>query len=106
MVGMVGAELKDGSIWCLKSVYVTPEYRGQGIGTRLLEKMVETLERNHHAHVIELTVNTVQLAAVRVYKKCGFTVREIKENQESGDGKKYTKFSMYRNFCPIPVGHH
>ncbi len=105
IVGMVGAELKDGGIWSLKSVYVAFEYRGQGIGTRLLEKIIEKLERNRHAHMIELTVNTVQSAAVSVYKKCGFTVREVKENQESGDGKKYTKFNMYRNFYPVSVSY-
>lgn len=103
IVGMVGAELKDESTWCLKSVYVAYEYRGQGIGTKLLEGIVEKLERNCDARMIELIVNTVQLAAIRVYTKCGFVVREVMENQKSGDGKRYTKFSMYRNVRLIPA---
>lgn len=103
IVGIVSAELKNTKSWNLKSVYVAQEYRGQGIGTKLLEGVIEKLERNYNAHMIELTVNSLQSAAIRVYKKCGFVVREIMENQESGDGKHYTKFSMYRNFCPIMV---
>ncbi|HRH23064.1 MAG TPA: GNAT family N-acetyltransferase [Candidatus Magasanikbacteria bacterium] len=106
IVGMVGADLRDEKTWCLKSVFVAYEYRGQGIGTRLLEEVIEKLERNYHARMIELTVNILQIAAIRVYTKCGFVVREIMENQESGDGKKYTKFNMYRNFCPITMQGH
>ncbi len=105
MVGMVSAELRGESTWCLKSVYVTGEYRGQGIGTRLLEGVIAELEKNYTVQVIELTVNTLQTAAIRVYTKCGFVVREIMENQVSGDGKTYTKYSMRRNFCSIPVNH-
>ncbi len=89
--------------WNLKSVYVQPQYRGQGIGTTLLESTIERLEKILHAEVIELTVNTLQKSAIRIYTKCGFIIKQTMENQVSGDGRLYTKFIMYRNFCPLPI---
>jgi putative acetyltransferase len=101
IVGIVGAEKKNNETWILKSVYVQSEYRGQGIGTKLLQSIIQILEERKHAEVIELTVNTIQKAAVHVYTKCEFQIKEVLENQQSGDGNLYIKFIMYRNVCTI-----
>lgn len=101
IIGIVGTEKGINDTWTLKSVYVKPEHRGQGIGTALLEAIIWKLDHLHHARIIELKVNTRQEVAINLYKKCGFTVVDTLENQESGDGNLYTKFIMYRNACAI-----
>ena len=105
VVGIVGARKKENSDWILKEVYVRENNRGQGIGTQLLEAMMWRLDHVHSAIKIELIVNTRQHAAVALYKKCGFIVAGVLENQESGDGNFYTKFIMYRNTCAVKPVH-
>lgn len=103
IVGIVGAEIKQNNTWVLKEVYVQKEYRGQGVGSRLLEAIVWKLDHIHHARTVELKVNTKQEVAINLYKKFGFIVESVLENQKSGDGNLYTKFVMYRNQCSLQI---
>lgn len=99
IIGIVGAEKKENDTWVLKEVYVQKEYRGKNFGSGLLEAIIWKLDHIHHAQIIKLKVNSKQEAAINLYKKCGFIVETVLENQESGDGNRYTKFVMYRNKC-------
>lgn len=94
MAGMIGARYDIDGIWRVQSVYVRALCRGQGIGATLVERLVGKLEQVYHAKNIILIVNTTQQVAIHTYLKSGFVVREVLENQESGDGKYYTKFVM------------
>lgn len=53
------------------AIACTPDARGQGVGTRLIEGL---LARAHHDGVARLclSVRVDNLAAVRVYERCGF----------------------------------
>ncbi len=102
-IGIVGAEKKSDTIWTLKEVYVRDKYRGQGIGRRLLEAIIWKLDHQYSAQIIELRVNTRQEAAINLYKKCGFSIVSTIENQESGDGNRYTKFNMCRKRSRVHV---
>jgi ribosomal protein S18 acetylase RimI-like enzyme len=53
------------------SVAVVPEYRGQGIGTRLLERLLQ--EASHHHAAVSLSV-TADNPALRLYQRLGFDI--------------------------------
>jgi ribosomal protein S18 acetylase RimI-like enzyme len=55
-------------------VYVSTDYRGKGVGTRLLERTLSMIHRNKRIVKVELAVNPEQRAAVRMYEKAGFVV--------------------------------
>jgi len=56
------------------SVYVTPKYRGRGIGTMLLKRAMAEIRRNRDAAKAQLSVNPLLLPAVALYKRAGFQV--------------------------------
>lgn len=55
------------------NVAVLPQYRRRGIGTRLLETVAD-FSKVQGCERIELEVNTANVEAVELYKKCGFEV--------------------------------
>lgn len=55
-------------------VYVSAHYRGQGVGTRLLEHSLRSIRRKGRVIKVKPAVNPEQPAAVRLYKKAGFVV--------------------------------
>lgn len=61
------------------NIAVLPEYRRQGIATNLIYKMTEFASDNECLRC-ELEVNTMNEAAVGVYKKCGFQVAGLRKN--------------------------
>lgn len=65
---------------------VLEEYRGQGIGKQLIEK-VEEHYKNSEFENINLT--TYQFQAPEFYKKCGFEVEFIRKNKNNEKLSKY-----------------
>lgn len=64
---------KDGGdIWLLKSLFVTPNYQGRGIGRRLFR---ESYKAAPEGMSIELTVIQANARAVRMYEQEGFHYR-------------------------------
>ena len=55
-------------IW-IEDIYVIPEYRSQGIGTRFLKEV----ESKYSDCLLRLEAEAENIAALRVYKKCGFS---------------------------------
>ncbi|NQT26000.1 GNAT family N-acetyltransferase [candidate division KSB1 bacterium] len=53
------------------SIAVLPEYRGQGIGTMLLEEMLKIAERRYRAVSLSVSIENM---ANRLYKRLGFKV--------------------------------
>jgi RimJ/RimL family protein N-acetyltransferase len=79
------------------SVYVVigilKDYRGQGIGTRLFEKLEEwAVERKIRR--LELTTVTQNVAGVALYKKMGFEVEGTKKDSLLIDGEFVDEFYM------------
>jgi RimJ/RimL family protein N-acetyltransferase len=60
-----------------------PEFRGKGIGGRLLKDVLDHSKR-FGLEKVELNVYTTNLPAIALYKKCGF--------EEEGIIRKYRKF--------------
>ncbi|WP_413303386.1 GNAT family N-acetyltransferase [Bacillus sp. 1P10SD] len=79
------------------SVYIVigilKDYRGQGIGTRLFEKLEDwAVERNFRR--LELTTVTRNVAGVALYKKMGFEVEGIKKDSLIIDGEFVDEYYM------------
>ncbi|WP_243292152.1 GNAT family N-acetyltransferase [Bacillus sp. FJAT-47783] len=72
---------------------ILEEYRGQGIGTALFQRL-EEWAINHHITRLELTVVTQNDAALALYKKSGFEIEGTKRNSLMIDGRPYNEYYM------------
>jgi ribosomal protein S18 acetylase RimI-like enzyme len=55
-------------------VYVSPDHRGEGVGTKLLGEAMRLIRNNGGVVKVKLAVNPEQRAAVTLYEKMGFEV--------------------------------
>ncbi|HME51088.1 MAG TPA: GNAT family N-acetyltransferase [Candidatus Lokiarchaeia archaeon] len=76
LIGMIvlvfNSRIKTKHIANIFGVYVENEYRGQGIGKKLMEAVLDAIEENGNIVKINLSVNIQQKAAISLYKECGF----------------------------------
>jgi ribosomal protein S18 acetylase RimI-like enzyme len=85
-----GDKLKSKHVAHLLGFYVSPGFRGCGIGRRLLERVLELIQENKGIVKVQLMVNPKQDAAVQLYKSMGFTEvgqmqKEIRVGEEFYD---------------------
>lgn len=84
-VGMIvyvfGEELKARHIAEIYGFYVRADHRGEGVGTRLLERALSLIRKNKRVIKVELAVNPEQRAAVKLYRKAGFVVTGSAEKE-------------------------
>ena len=97
-VGMITFVLKNKAktrhIANIFGVYVKQEFRGQGIGEKLIESAISSIKNNRNAIKINLNVNAKQKAAVKLYEKYGFkTVGRLKKDLHV-NGKFYDELIM------------
>ena len=63
----------------INQVAVSEEYRGQGIGTALLRSYIKLLiAKSVRAATLEVRVSN--MAAIRMYEKCGFKAEGVRKN--------------------------
>ena len=74
--------------------YVSPEHRGEGVGTKLLERALALAGRNRRIVKVSLAVNPEQRAAVKIYRKAGFVVTGRAERELKVGGKFYSMIFM------------
>ena len=67
----------------LMTIAVLEPYRRLGIGTMLLNRMIENLEKLGNVRKLKLHVWTTNENAIEFYKKNGFTMDSIDENYYS-----------------------
>lgn len=70
-----------------------PEYRGQGIGSRLLSAVIEQA-RNFGLEKIELHVYTSNTGAIALYKKFGFEQEGLIKKYRKLDGEYFDSSVM------------
>jgi [ribosomal protein S18]-alanine N-acetyltransferase len=66
--------------WELENIVVTPEARGKGIGTRLMQELLARVQQAN-SHTVFLEVRESNAAAICLYEKLGF--------QQTGRRKSY-----------------
>lgn len=101
LVGMVAAYQEDGErlrhtayVW---GVYVREEFRGKGIGKKLMEVLLAELQKNN-VEKASLNVNTAQSNAIKLYESLGFQTIGIARKEMKIDGKYYDEYLMEKIF--------
>lgn len=86
--------LKTKHIANIFGVYVDNEYRGEGVGVRLLERALREISKNKAIVKIKLQVNPMQRSAVRLYEKSGFRPIGIMKKELYINGKYFDELCM------------
>jgi ribosomal protein S18 acetylase RimI-like enzyme len=71
LVGMAGLYSDEGK-YHLWGMWVAPEYRGRGLGSKLLDRVLSWAEVTRPNREVRLDVNPTQAVAVRLYESRGF----------------------------------
>ncbi|MGD8805826.1 MAG: GNAT family N-acetyltransferase [Chloroflexota bacterium] len=75
---------------------VHPDYWGLGIGSSLMEAILDWADRKLSLTRIELQVHTDNAAGIRLYEKFGFAIEGTKRFQTYGDGGWIDTYFMAR----------
>jgi len=74
-------------------MYVDKDYRGRGIGKKLLQGIIEKIKKVNGIKKVELTVVDTQEPAIGLYRGLGFRDKKEKEGVKRG-GKDYQEINM------------
>ncbi|WP_297565562.1 N-acetyltransferase [uncultured Arcanobacterium sp.] len=83
MLSLVTFEIPTGWRAWIEDVVVDDEARGHGIGQKLVEAAIE-LAQQKGVKSIDLTSRPTREAANRLYKRCGFALRETNVYRYAG----------------------
>jgi ribosomal protein S18 acetylase RimI-like enzyme len=72
----------------IHSVFTDPEFRNKGVGSKLLERVLDDLHKNLITARVALSVNSEQEAARKMYEKLGFVQFGV-GHKEMKIGEKY-----------------
>ncbi len=105
LIGMAGMYRNEGpkqshggNIW---GVYVRPEWRGQHIAERLIEACI-SYGRTQGVRLVKLGVVTTNVAAIRCYLRCGFSIYGVDPAVIFYAGVYYDEFLMMRRLNTQP----
>ena len=98
LVGMAGAfrsqKIKVRHTATIYGVYVNPQFRSQGLGTKLLESLINKLKKHPEIVKIKISVVTENSGALKLYQKLGFkTVGKYEKELFVGD-RYYDEYLM------------
>lgn len=101
LIGMAEAEVKsdkDREIGkaTVRNVYVAPEFRGNGVGTRLVSRLLLDMHEDREVKLASLWVNTDN-PAVNLYRRLGFEIKET-HDWPVADGKDHPEYRMVLPF--------
>jgi len=80
----------------LVGFYVNPDYRGQGIASKLIEEIIKRIQERPEIKKIKLSVITTQKAGVKLYEKYDFKIAGELKKEFALDGKHYDMYIMER----------
>lgn len=92
--GITDSGPKQRHIAIVISMYVDREFRGRGIGKKLLGSLLEELESNPRFVKINLDVTTTQESAVKLYESFGFEKVGMWKKEYFVDGEYFDVFEM------------
>ena len=103
IAGMVGmsaeTQLKNRHKAVLVSLYVAPEFSGQGLGLALVSTVVQQAKHSALARLL-LTVTSNNHKALALYQKCGFQAFGTELDAVRVNGQSFDKIHM---FLPLEV---
>ena len=89
MVTYEWSDWRNGTFWWIQSVYVRPEYRGQGLYGTLYERVKELAEQDESVCGFRLYVERNNQVAQKTYAKLGMIETEYLMYEELVDGLEY-----------------
>lgn len=97
-IGMVGlifdTKIKKKHVASIVWFYVIKEQRGQKIGKKLMDRLLEDLKTKPHIKKLSLLVNQTQDKAMDMYKKFGFDVGGTLKQELFSQNKYYDVYIM------------
>ena len=78
----------------LIAVFTDPDFRNQGIGTKLFEKILADLRENQKVVKVRLSVNNTNEAAKNFYEKVGFEQVGLARKEMRVNGQYYDQAQM------------
>ena len=76
------------------SVYVSPQFREQGVGKQLMSAILNKINKNQTIVKVKLMVNPLQKAAVHLYQSHGFEIVGTLRKEMYVNGKFYDELIM------------
>ncbi|MGN7312110.1 GNAT family N-acetyltransferase [Alkalicoccobacillus gibsonii] len=77
----------EGIVFGLDQFIGEERYRDKGIGTLLIQTMVEYLKKKEHVHSIVMDPQIQNHRALACYEKCGFTKQKLLPSNEWHEGE-------------------
>lgn len=71
---------KEKSVCEISSVVIDKKYRRQGLGLKILNKIIEILEKKIKTHQLFLTVSPLNIPALLLYLKRGFIIYDYRKD--------------------------
>ncbi len=71
-------------------------YRGKGLGQKIVESLLEICKDKYGSTVVELNVFDWNENAIRCYEKVGFQFNREKQKEIIVNGKKWLSINMYK----------
>ena len=100
VVGMAGAyrdhHLKMAHRVMVWGVWVAPEWRGRGIGERVVRLVIETASAWEGVRTVSLSVGAGQIGAQRLYARLGFVVWGVEPGVMVVDGAEHDEVHMQK----------
>jgi ribosomal protein S18 acetylase RimI-like enzyme len=89
--------IKTSHICNIYSVYLNEDYRGRGIGDKLMEAALAEIKKMPGVVKIELAVNPTQKAAAHLYRKYGFKLTGRVKKALRVNGNFYDELMMEKH---------
>jgi len=93
----IDSEVKKAELY----VFVSPDLKGQGIGTRIVKLMCEYAFSEMGLEKVYLNTNADNVPARKVYEKCGFALEGVLRREVINNGQKKDPFP-HPIFAPPP----
>lgn len=82
---------------------VDEEFQGKGVGTRLMEELIDLADNWYNLVRVELQVYDDNHAGIRLYEKFGFTIEGVHHAFAFREGAYVNALAMARIRQPVPV---
>ncbi len=80
VVGFIDVKVREKDVY-IYGIAVQPEFKEKGIGSQLLEKVVQIAKKEGKGALV-LTVKESNTRAIQFYSKRGFSLREVRAGRE------------------------